>query len=132
MGKSLASWVDIPKDSDFSIYNLPFGIFSVGNGHKKIGIAIGDQIVDVYAIAEQGYFDDLKVDKEAFVTNYLNDFINLGKPVTNSVRLKVQDLLSDKNSSLLDQTQVLVPRSEAKMHLPVQIGDYTDFYSSIE
>jgi len=132
MGKSLASWVDIPKDSDFSIYNLPFGIFSVGNGHKKIGIAIGDQIVDVYAIAEQGYFDDLKVDKEAFVTNYLNDFINLGKPVTNSVRLKVQDLLSDKNSSLLDQTQVLVPQSEAKMHLPVQIGDYTDFYSSIE
>ncbi len=132
MGKSLASWVDIPKDSDFSIYNLPFGIFSVGNGHKKIGIAIGDQIVDVYAIAEQGYFKELKVDKEAFVTNYLNDFINLGKPVTNAVRLKVQDLLSDKNSSLLDPTQVLVPQSEAKMHLPVQIGDYTDFYSSIE
>ncbi|WP_217633318.1 fumarylacetoacetase [Pricia antarctica] len=128
----MTSWVDIPKDSDFSIYNLPFGIFSVGNGNKKIGIAIGDQIVDVSAIAELGHFEDLKVDKKTFVTTYLNDFINLGKPVNTAVRLKVQDLLSDKNSSLLDQTQVLVPQSEAHMHLPVRIGDYTDFYSSIE
>ncbi|WP_373518227.1 fumarylacetoacetase [Pricia sp.] len=128
----MTSWVDIPKDSDFSIYNLPFGIFSVGNGNKKMGIAIGDQIVDVYAIAEQGYFKELTVDKGAFVTDYLNDFIDLGKPVTNAVRLKVQDLLSDKNHSLLDQTKVLVPQSEAQMHLPVLIGDYTDFYSSIE
>ncbi len=132
MGKSLASWVDIPKDSDFSIYNLPFGIFSVGNGNKKMGIAIGDQIVDVYAIAELGHFKDLKVDKKTFVTNYLNDFIDLGKPVTHAVRLRVQDLLSDKNSSLLNHTHVLVPQSEAQMHLPVHIGDYTDFYSSIE
>ncbi len=132
MGKSLTSWVDIPNDSDFSIYNLPFGIFSVGNGNKKIGIAIGDQIVDVYALAEKGCFDELKVKKAAFVTNYLNDFINLGKPVTNAVRLKVQDLLSDKNSSLREHTKVLVPQSEAQMHLPVRIGDYTDFYSSIE
>ncbi len=132
MSKNLTSWVDIPNDSDFSIYNLPFGIFSVGNGNKKIGIAIGDQIVDVYAIAEQGYFEDLKVDKKAFITNYLNDFINLGKSVTSAVRLKVQDLLSNKNSSLLEQTKVLVSQSDAQMHLPVHIGDYTDFYSSIE
>jgi len=132
MGKSLTAWVDIPKDSDFNIYNLPFGIFSVGNGNKKIGIAIGDQIVDLYAIAEQGYFDGLEVEKEAFVTNYLNDFINLGKPLTNAVRLKVQDLLSDMNSSLRVDTKVLVPQTEAQMHLPVRIGDYTDFYSSIE
>lgn len=132
MGKSLTSWIDIPNDSDFSIYNLPFGIFSVGNGHKKIGIAIGDQILDVYAIADQGHFDELKIDKEVFIADYLNDFINLGKPITNAVRLKVQDLLSDKNSSLLEQTKVLVAQSDAQMHLPVRIGDYTDFYSSEE
>src|SRR5680860_781733 len=102
MSKNMTSWVDIPKDSDFSIYNLPFGIFSVGNGDKKIGIAIGDQIVDVYAIAEQGYFDELKIGKEVFVTNYLNDFIHLGKPMTTQVRLKVQDLLSNKKPSSLD------------------------------
>lgn len=132
MGKKITSWIDIPKDSDFSIYNLPFGIFSVGNGNKKIGIAIGDQIVDVYAIAEQGYFDELKVDKEVFAATYLNDFINLGKPVTSEVRLKVQDLLSTENSSLLAHIKVLVSQSQARMHLPIQIGDYTDFYSSVE
>ncbi|HZJ18949.1 MAG TPA: fumarylacetoacetase [Pricia sp.] len=128
----MTSWVDIPQDSDFSIYNLPFGIFSVGNRDKKIGIAIGDQIVDVYAIAKQGYFDELKIGKEVFVTDYLNDFINLGKPVTTQVRLKVQDLLSNKKPSSLDETQILASQSDAQMHLPVQIGDYTDFYSSIE
>lgn len=132
MSKNMTSWVDIPQDSDFSIYNLPFGIFSVGNRDKKIGIAIGDQIVDVYAIAKQGYFDELKIGKEVFVTDYLNDFINLGKPVTTQVRLKVQDLLSNKKPSSLDETQILASQSDAQMHLPVQIGDYTDFYSSIE
>ncbi len=132
MDKNMTSWVKVPNDSDFSIHNLPFGIFSVDKGNKKIGIAIGNQIVDLFAIADQGYFNDLKVDKDVFATNYLNDFINLGKSVTNAIRLKVQEMLSDKNSSLLDYTKVLVAQSAAQMHLPVQIGDYTDFYSSIE
>ncbi len=132
MDKNRTSWVDIPHDSDFSIHNLPFGIFSVGNGTKKIGIAIGDQIVDVFAIADLGHFYGLELKKEVFHAKYLNDFINLGKPVTNAVRLTVQDLLSNTNSSLPDRANVLVPQSETKMHLPVQIGDYTDFYSSKE
>ncbi len=132
MDKNMTSWVNVPNDSDFSIHNLPFGIFSVAKGNKKIGVAIGNQIVDLFAIAEQGYFNDLNVDKEVFVTNYLNDFINLGKPVTKAIRLKVQEMLSNKNTALVDYTNVLVAQSEAQMHLPVQIGDYTDFYSSIE
>ncbi len=132
MGKNRISWVDIAHDSDFSIHNLPFGIFSVENGTKKIGIAIGDQIVDLYAIADLEHFAALKIKKDVFHANYLNDFINLGKPVTKAVRLKVQDLLSTKNSLLLERTRVLVNQSEAQMHLPVQIGDYTDFYSSKE
>jgi len=128
----LTSWVDIPKNSDFSIYNLPFGIFSVGSESKKIGVAIGDHIVDLYAVAEQGHLDEIDVDKQIFNSDYLNDFISLGKPITTSVRLKLQDLLSDENSPLVEQSKILVDRSQAQMHLPVRIGDYTDFYSSME
>lgn len=128
----MTSWVDIPKNSDFSIYNLPFGIFSVGSESKKIGVAIGDHIVDLYAVAEQGHLDEIDVDKQIFNSDYLNDFISLGKPITTSVRLKLQDLLSDENSPLVEQSKILVDRSQAQMHLPVRIGDYTDFYSSME
>ncbi|MDT7827118.1 fumarylacetoacetase [Pricia sp. S334] len=132
MDKRLTSWVEIPNNSDFSIHNLPFGIFSVGSGAKKLGIAIGDQVVDLYAVANLGYFDDIDLDKQVFLSDQLNDFISLGKPVTNTLRLKVQDLLSDDTSPLKEDNRVLVPQSEVEMHLPVRIGDYTDFYSSIE
>ncbi len=132
MIKNLTSWVAIPEQSDFSIYNLPFGIFTEGTSTKRIGVAIGNQIADLYQIAALGYFDDLKINKEIFVNNYLNDFIDLGKPITNALRIKLQKLLSDTDSPLKNESKILVNQSEVEMHLPVRIGDYTDFYSSIE
>tara|TARA_R110002049_G_scaffold147457_3_gene310323 strand:+ start:3123 stop:4370 length:1248 start_codon:yes stop_codon:yes gene_type:complete len=132
MNKKLTSWTSIPDDSDFSIYNLPFGIFSVNNDKKRIGVAIGNQIIDLQQVAEFGYFNDLNLNKDVFINNFLNDFINLGKPITNKVRLKIQYLFSDKNSPLIGLPGILINQSDAQMHLPVQIGDYTDFYSSIE
>ncbi len=132
MDKILTSWVAIPEDSDFGIYNLPFGIFSVGNKEKRIGIAIGNQIVDLYAVAKLKYFDDLKINKQVFRAPFLNDFINLGKPITTKVRLKIQKLLSNENSSLINESNVLINQLDATMHLPIEIGDYTDFYSSVE
>ena len=132
MSQILNSWVNIPDNSDFSIYNLPFGIFSIGNEHKKIGVAIGKQIVDLNALSQLGYFDNLEIDNNIFINDFLNDFISLGKPITQKVRLIIQELLTDKASSLINKPNILVNQCDAQMHLPVLIRDYTDFYSSIE
>ena len=132
MFENLSSWVKIPKDSDFSIHNLPFGIFSTSSLGKRIGVAIGNQIVDLFQITHLGYFDDFKIDKEIFKNDYLNDFINLGKPTTSQLRLKLQKLLTDPDSKLKNESTILINQADAEMHLPVRIGDYTDFYSSIE
>ncbi len=126
------SWIPISPDSHFTIHNLPFGIFSAGRKKTRLGIAIGDQILDLAAVAELGFFDDLAAPRKVFDNDFLNDFIALGKPVTNAVRLRVQNLLSDENSPLKNHPEVFEKQSEAVMHLPVRVGDYTDFYSSIE
>ena len=124
--------IDIPSNSDFSIHNIPFGIFSTGLKKTRVGVAIGDHILDLYAVAELGHFDDLNILKNVFDNEYLNDFIALGKSTTNAVRLRIQKLLSDENSLLKTATGIFEKQSDATMHLPVRIGDYTDFYSSIE
>ena len=124
--------VDIPKDSDFSIHNIPFGIFSAGRKRPRVGVAIGAHILDLYAVAELGHFDDLQVPKSVFDNEFLNDFIALGKPTTNALRSRVQQLLNADDSPLKDVGGVLKLQSEATMHMPVRVGDYTDFYSSIE
>ncbi|MFD0798727.1 fumarylacetoacetase [Maribacter chungangensis] len=127
--KKLTSWLDIPADSDFSIYNLPFGIFSKKKGKTRAGIAIGNHIVDLAALAEAELID---VSPFVFRQSTLNEFIGLGKEVTNKVRLDVQGLLIDADSPLKKKPEILVPQADVQMHLPVHIGDYTDFYSSIE
>jgi fumarylacetoacetase len=126
---TLNTWVSVPKNSDFSIYNLPFGIFSVDDNELKAGIAIGEQIVDLSALANLGL---LEIDASYFKKSTLNDFISLGKNITNKVRLDVQRLLVLENSPLKSHAEVLVFQKNVKMHLPVHVGDYTDFYSSIE
>lgn len=129
---NLTSWVNVAHDSDFSIHNIPFGIFSINQGAQRVGVAIGDQVLDLAAVARLGHFDDFNVDKSVFSKAALNDFIALGKPVTKKIRKRAQKLLSDKNSPLIEKPKVLVPQQKARMHMPVQVGDYTDFYSSIE
>lgn len=126
------TWVSVPKNSDFSIYNLPFGIFSLKNKKPRVGIAIGTQILDLYAVSKLGHFKEFKIETKVFKNKYLNDFISLGKEKTNAVRLKCQQLLSDKKSPLRELSSLLINQEDATMHLPVKIGDYTDFYSSIE
>ena len=121
--------IDIPLDSDFSIHNIPFGIFSTGNTAPRVGVAIGNHVLDLAAVAELGVFDfDTKVLKQSI----LNDFIELGKSVTNKVRTDIQGWLQDENSPLTGKDGLFILQSEVQMHLPVRVGDYTDFYSSIE
>ena len=126
---TLKTWVSVPENSHFSIYNLPFGIFSVNDEVPRAGIAIGEQIVDLMAVADLGLLD---VSSTYFNQATLNDFIGLGKKITNKVRLDVQRLLVSENSPLKNHAEVFVLQQDATMHLPVHVGDYTDFYSSIE
>jgi len=132
MNNRLTTWVEIPEHSDFSIYNLPFGIFSTPEHTKRVGVAIGDQIIDLVEVLELGIFDGLSITKSVLITPFLNDFIALGKVSTNGVRERLQSHLCDARSPMKTSSRVFVDQSEATMHLPVRVGDYTDFYSSIE
>ena len=128
----MQSWIKVDKNSDFSIYNLPFGIFSESDQIKRVGIAIGDNVIDLYAAYELGVFKDLNFDISVLESDYLNDFIALGKPVTVKVRADIQFELCNENSVLKSHPSVFIKQSVVTMHLPVKVGDYTDFYSSIE
>ena len=125
------TWLTISPDSDFSIHNLPFGIFSNDGESKRVGVAIGDFVIDLLAAQKLGVFDGLDITNDELENDFLNDFIALGKPTTNAVRLRLQQHLCD-DSSPLKGSAAMIPMSEVQMHLPVTVGDYTDFYSSIE
>ena len=126
------SWIKINENSDFSIYNLPFGIFSESDQIKRIGVAIGDRILDVYAAYELGVFEDLNFDIKVLESDSLNEFIALGKSTTVKVRERIQSELCNENSVLKSHPSIFIKQSSVQMHLPVKVGDYTDFYSSIE
>ena len=128
----MKSWIKIDQNSDFSIYNIPFGIFSESDHIKRVGIAIGDNVLDVYAAYELGIFKDLKFDIKVLESDSLNDFIALGKSTTVKVRELIQTELCNENSILKSHPSVFIKQSSVQMHLPVKVGDYTDFYSSIE
>ena len=127
----MQSWIKIDQNSDFSIFNIPFGIFSESDHIKRVGIAIGDTVLDVYAAYELGVFKDLEFDIKVLESESLNDFIALGKSITVKVRELIQAELCNENSVLKSHPSVFIKQSSVQMHLPVKVGDYTDFYSSI-
>ena len=114
--------------SDFPIQNLPFGIFSDRfDTTPRAGTAIGDQIVDLGRLAAAGFLADPTA---TFGRPALNDFIALGPEHWRATRLALSALLAANGPALPDE--IFVPQSDATMHLPVDIGGYTDFYSSLE
>ena len=121
--------INVPENSDFSIHNIPFGIFSTANRSPRAGIAIGEHILDLVEVAKLNVFN---FDTSVLKKDTLNDFIALGKKITSKVRTDIQELLQDNTSVLKDKPEVFVKQVDAQMHLPIKIGDYTDFYSSIE
>jgi fumarylacetoacetase len=133
MVHTLKSWIDIEPESDFSIHNIPFGIYADENIDHRACTAIGEYVVDLYLLAAQGL---IEVDRTLLEKEHLNDFISLGKSVTENVRLKLQSLLSDEDSPLKTNDSlfetIFKKQSDVKMLLPIKIGDYTDFYSSID
>ncbi|TAH19979.1 MAG: fumarylacetoacetase [Cytophagales bacterium] len=116
---------------NFTIDNIPFGIFSVKNGRKRLATIINDQVVDLYALADLGYFDDLKIKKSVFKNDFLNNFISLGKDKTKAVRKRLQEILADPTPKITHPAQPITHHlNDVQLHLPIKIGDYTDFYSS--
>ena len=129
----LKSWLDIPADSDFSIYNLPYGIFSLENGSPSVGVAIGEWIIDMSKAQEMGLFSLIEISENVFDRPILNDLIGLGKSFSKNIRSTLQASLTNPHSQLCEKaSEILVKRIEARMHLPLRVGDYTDFYSSEE
>jgi fumarylacetoacetase len=111
---------------------LPFGVYSTESKNKKIGIAIGDMVLNLEGVNKLGVFDGLNIGSNVFVSNYLNDFISLGKKTTIKVREIVQKELCNTSSVLRNDNSIFIKQKDVTMHMPVKIGDYTDFYSSIE
>jgi len=129
----LVSWIHVPKLSDFPIQNIPFGIAKTANDVFPASI-IGEQVINLKAIAALGLFDGLNIDIAVFSSSTLNDFIKLGKPVWRSVRQRISDLFNAENDELKDNAEavkkILIHQREVEMQMPVFIGDYTDFYAS--
>ncbi len=127
------NWLNVPEKHDFSIHNLPFGIFSDSKrSHKRVGVAFGDAVIDLSFLASMQYFDHLAMDEMVFERPFLNDLIAAGKSVHQGIRRTLQTFLTDDNPPRNPDflARALIPQSEIELHLPIQIGDYTDFYSS--
>ena len=124
--------VEVAPGSDFTIYNLPLGIFETSKRPAGVGMAIGDCILDLRVLAESGLFQDI-THKSHFESDKLNGLMAQGRKVTDNLRQQVQSILTgdSKGFSVLRE-QALVKQSAATMLMPVEVGDYTDFYSSEE
>lgn len=132
----LKSWVNVPKNSDFPIQNLPFGIFKTRYLSPVAGVAIGDHVLDLVYLHENGYFDGLELPAGVFNQKYLNSFFALGRTKVGDVRRRLSELLRTDNDELSSNVGAreiaLIPMVEVQMLMPVRVGNYTDFYSSEE
>ncbi|MBC8107471.1 MAG: fumarylacetoacetase [Anaerolineae bacterium] len=128
----MKSFIDVPSESHFPIQNLPYGVFQrAGADAPSIGVAIGDQILDLYVLQEHKLLSG-----NYFSTNTLNRFMAAGRSAWTEVRQRLMKLLSADEPALRDnkelRSRAFVAQRDVKMLLPAQIGDYTDFYSSRE
>jgi fumarylacetoacetase len=130
------SWIKVDKDSDFPIQNIPFGVFLTRDDVITIGTRIGDYAIDLGALHQLGYFKGIPLTDDIFLQDSLNDFISDGQKTWRLVRNRIGDIFDENNADLRDNEAhckiVLFTLDEIEMQLPVQIGDYTDFYSSKE
>lgn len=128
--------MDVPEDSHFPVENLPYGVFRpVAGGDARVGVAIGEHVLDLAALAEADLFDDTHLrGTNAFARASLNEFMNLGRPAWTATRNRIQALLTGDDPRLANDRELraraLHSMHEVELQLPVEIGDYTDFYSS--
>jgi fumarylacetoacetase len=131
---SLRSFIDVDPSSDFPIQNLPYGVFSTDGVAPRVGVAIGDYVLDLWELEQDGRLDvgELGVFAEAS----LNRFMSLGPKIWAKTRARISELLRHDHPELRDndalRSLALVPIKTVKMHLPITVAGYTDFYSSKE
>jgi len=130
------TWLKVDDNSDFPIQNIPFGVFLTRDDIVTIGTRIGDYAIDLGALHQLGYFNDIPLTDDIFLQDTLNDFIADGRKTWRLVRNKIADIFDKNNASLRDndhhRDRIIFTMSEVEMQLPVDIGDYTDFYASKE
>ncbi len=126
---NLKSWIPVSANSDFSIQNIPFGVAKTKNGVVVV-TRIGDTVIDIYQLALNQL---VSFDASLFKSSYLNDFMLLGKQATRELRSQLSLWFRDANTEAKNNPKVLsalVDLKDVEMKLPINIGDYTDFYSS--
>ena len=130
----LTSWVEVAPNSDFPIQNLPFGIFRTESQFPHVCCAIGEYVIDLKALHVMGYLENLPFTLEDMVSPSLNRCMRHGKQAMRELRNRVSKLLRSDMPDLRDKEhhvrQVLFKQSEIQMLMPIEVGDYTDFYSS--
>jgi len=130
------SWLHVDKNSDFPIQNIPFGVFLTRDDIITIGTRIGDTAIDLGALHQLGYFDGIPLTDDIFLQDTLNDFIADGRKTWRTVRNRIAEIFDSNNDALKNNKPhkeiVLFRLDEIEMQLPIEIGDYTDFYSSKE
>jgi fumarylacetoacetase len=132
---SLRSFIDVDATSDFPIQNLPYGVFSSKDGlAPRVGVAIGDHVLDLWQLAQDCRFD--VVEPAVFAASQLNPFMALGPKVWSNTRARISQLLRHDYPELRDNEKLrkraLVPMADVKLHMPIAVSGYTDFYSSKE
>src|ERR1700730_5228179 len=129
----LRSFVPVDPASDFPIQNLPYGVFSARGLAPRIGVAIGDYVLDLWELEQDGRLD---VEPGTFAVSSLNAFMAQGPKVWSRTRARISELLRHDNDELRDnpslRERALVPMAQARLHLPITVAGYTDFYSSKE
>ena len=132
----MTSWVHVPADSDFPIQNIPFGICSSSGRPARPCTRIGNHVIDLQALAQADLLNDLGIETAVFDAPVLNPLMKHGKPAVRQLRRHLMELFRADNGFLKERTdtvnEAVLPMTEVTMHLPVEVGDYTDFYSSRE
>ena len=121
------SWVDGAAGSLFDVDNLPYGVFSVGDEPARVGVRIGDQVLDLAPVAAGEMLEVAHV----FEAASLNPLLEQGRRTWSGVRRWVTSLLTDEAERDLVEPH-LVPVGEVSVHLPVEVADYVDFYCSLD
>jgi fumarylacetoacetase len=132
----LKSFIAVDPASDFPIQNLPYGVFSTAQSPAlRVGVAIGDQVLDLALLESEGLLRT-GAERCVFAKPSLNAFMALGPKVWSQTRARISELLRHDHPELRDNAalrkRALVPMSDARLHLPIAVSGYTDFYSSKE
>ena len=130
------SWLNVAENSDFPIQNIPFGVFLTRDDIITIGTRIGEYAIDLGALHQLGYFKNIPLTDDIFLQDSLNDFIADGRKTWRLVRNRIAEIFDTTNGELRDNPEhkdrIIFRMDEVEMQLPVDVGDYTDFYASKE